>query len=928
MSVYGRNRQSITDIEQQLQIIFNDHPDSFVNDAGDPVIPADALVDVLRAFSEVYDGVELMTDSETKLLNDLLRSNPGLEVTPAILVRFIAEKTKQSPPRSPQTDDQADLPGRGRTGDREIDHHRSSSNESNGDSTLYSSGSRRSSTGPPETPSSGKSVFDTERRQRSTPLSTNAPSSWNKRPAPAHRRKSDAGSRSDSESFSESPSAFGRAPGRMRTPSNPTSPSSLSADLSAFSPLTSPRFGRPPSRPHSRASSQPQTHFNYHSPNNDRGYSSPEDGDPTIDANPLYDYRGKLRRDDGFTHSISSLPMPRTGSDSDEEDSVLGLVLDRSMTSSTASLQEDDRMEALTRMNAELRRKLMDAEKTLQNRLSEHESELEELQGRLEEMRSELSATKREEKELRSKERQNMTQIGALEIEIAKVSKALEHARTTYSSLQRQYQEQCTASEKYRDDLRQREELIRNLREAASLHEVENAKWAKEHENYETRIAALENELAIAQQAHVQLDEQKQENLLLKETIDRMRFDMDEMRNSAVAATGGSGQSSATNTMSKSLGAELMGKMKGGWGMQDEGEDATDEEVDVSAEAEEDEETESEDVIQTIITRKKRKVASRANQLETKTFSFEESKEYSDSATQYEPTLFSISSTTQTDPPPKIIRQSLSTQTEGPSVEVLAVQTDPETIPIPRVTLEMAIQTDEIHEEPSRSPSPHTAESMASSSSTIVPPTPKAHPQPLESAHSDLPPAYNQINPREQEEHDLRVVTDALQKWHPGAEIPFAPKPGGIAEESVEEWKAFNRELGVGCMVIDKIIERSEKTSGSRSSKTGKARQNRFYNIYNTYIYGEKGLASGFASQTALLVGASALMLLAIGQFRSPAIYSIPGGPTYYDRQAWKAFNTMQMGGEGFGYDDTAAVWAFLGRVGGGAARIARGWPT
>ena len=36
-----------------------------------------------------------------------------------------------------------------------------------------------------------------------------------------------------------------------------------------------------------------------------------------------------------------------------------------------------------------------------------------------------------------------MTQIGALEVEIAKVTKALEHARATYSSLQRQYQEQC-----------------------------------------------------------------------------------------------------------------------------------------------------------------------------------------------------------------------------------------------------------------------------------------------------------------------------------------------------------------------------------------------------------------------------------------------------------------------------------------------------
>ena len=167
------------------------------------------------------------------------------------------------------------------------------------------------------------------------------------------------------------------------------------------------------------------------------------------------------------------------------------------------------------------------------------------------------------------------------------------------------------ASEKYRDDLRQREEMIRNLREAASLHEVENTKWAKEHENYEERITHLEMDLSIAQQAHAQLDEQKQENLLLKETIDRMRFDMDEMRNSATsAATGGgsSGQSSAANTVSKSLGAELMGKMRGGWGMGDEEEDEEAEDGSLGAlvDVDKDEDTESEDVIQTIITRKKR----------------------------------------------------------------------------------------------------------------------------------------------------------------------------------------------------------------------------------------------------------------------------------------------------------------------------------
>lgn len=118
----------------------------------------------------------------------------------------------------------------------------------------------------------------------------------------------------------------------------------------------------------------------------------------------------------------------------------------------------------------------------------------------------------------------------------------------------------------------------------------------------EGRIAYLEAELSIAQQAHAQLDEQKQENMLLKETIDRMRFDMDEMRSNAIAATGGSGQSSAANSVSKSLGAELLGKMKGGWGMDDEEEDSGDSSTIV---IDDEEDTESEDVIQTIITRKR-----------------------------------------------------------------------------------------------------------------------------------------------------------------------------------------------------------------------------------------------------------------------------------------------------------------------------------
>jgi hypothetical protein len=107
--------------------------------------------------------------------------------------------------------------------------------------------------------------------------------------------------------------------------------------------------------------------------------------------------------------SISSLPMPRPSSDSgsgDEEDdpTILGLVLDRSAASSTVSMEPFDRLDALQKANADLGRKLMEAERTLQGKLADHENELEEMQGRLEEAKSELSATKREEKELRAKE--------------------------------------------------------------------------------------------------------------------------------------------------------------------------------------------------------------------------------------------------------------------------------------------------------------------------------------------------------------------------------------------------------------------------------------------------------------------------------------------------------------------------------------------
>jgi len=135
---------------------------------------------------------------------------------------------------------------------------------------------------------------------------------------------------------------------------------------------------------------------------------------------------------------------------------------------------------------------------------------------------------------------------------------------------------------------------------------LEAQKYLREHDTYEERLAQLEAELSHAQQAHTQLDEQKQENLMLKETIDRMRYEMDEMRNLSVMGAGqgtGSGSGSARGSVSKSLGAELLGKIGPQWGMDEEEEEDG---LDLDGEDQQDTEEEEEDVIQTIITRKKR----------------------------------------------------------------------------------------------------------------------------------------------------------------------------------------------------------------------------------------------------------------------------------------------------------------------------------
>lgn len=302
-------------------------------------------------------------------------------------------------------------------------------------------------------------------------------------------------------------------------------------------------------------------------------------------------------------------------------------------------------------------------------------------------------------------------------------------------------------------------------------------------------------------------------------------------------------------------------------------------------------------------------------------------KEYADAGVQHG--LSTLDVEIQTLPEP--VTASLSIQTEETPVVSVLIQTDSEPTPPQKIVVEMQVQTDEIDTDEASSSGQHEGEdSMASSSSTLLPPTPKPS---LEQVHPhDLPPAYDRS------EIDFRIA-EAVKELHPGStRLNEVLNRTGVSEDALDEWRALKAELGVECAIIDKVLQDIPKSgrprpstssngSSSTSSSSSSSRKGRFYNIYNTYIYGGEAGGPGVLTNAILCAGASAAAFVLMAHLGNPQ-YHIPGGPTYYDRAAWTSFNSMQASGEGFSTDGTSAFWDLIGRLSGSAARIVQGWPT
>ena len=177
--MYGRHRQSIADIEQDLRDIFESHPDAYENQKQEWVLPASCLPDVFETYQH-QTGIALLTQEEMDQMVTLVQNAPGLEATPEMLLQIVAQRSVSSPEQH--------SPGeqpRGREDERR--GGRQSRSSSAGSDGTYYHGSRPPSRGPGVPPS----PFDSQKRQRAAPLGGTAPSSWaNKRPVAPARRKS------------------------------------------------------------------------------------------------------------------------------------------------------------------------------------------------------------------------------------------------------------------------------------------------------------------------------------------------------------------------------------------------------------------------------------------------------------------------------------------------------------------------------------------------------------------------------------------------------------------------------------------------------------------------------------------------------------------------------------------------------------------
>lgn len=123
------------------------------------------------------------------------------------------------------------------------------------------------------------------------------------------------------------------------------------------------------------------------------------------------------------------------------------------------------------------------------------------------------------------------------------------------------------------------------------------------------------------------------------------------------------------------------------------------------------------------------------------------------------------------------------------------------------------------------------------------------------------------------------LVMEVLREWHSTSHGSFDTVPGGVSRATLNDWQLVKKEIGINCAVVENALSRSEVRDMDEATDRHSQRGNRFYNIYNTYIYGDTNISSSIPY---ILAGGVAAWIALQPFF--PASYTSSDIPTYVDR--------------------------------------------
>ncbi|KAI7855303.1 hypothetical protein BDC45DRAFT_505896 [Circinella umbellata] len=189
------------------------------------------------------------------------------------------------------------------------------------------------------------------------------------------------------------------------------------------------------------------------------------------------------------------------------------------------------------RRSIQLTRRLKLSERSLASMTRDNEDRIIQLQNRVEDMNQEVVKQKREIFEYKSKEKNSLDQIGALESHIAQIERSETDQKQVYLSIKRLFDEKCHETQDLQEMLRHKElELQKTEALLSSIHH-EFQQLNEERNKLKAMQNNLEHELATSHYTHMQLAEQRSENERLKEIIDGLKFDLEAKSEEAIISS-------------------------------------------------------------------------------------------------------------------------------------------------------------------------------------------------------------------------------------------------------------------------------------------------------------------------------------------------------------------------------------------------------